>query len=339
MVKDIKLGIIGSGYWGPNLVRNFNDCIHTDIKYVCDVDEEKLKRIKLRYPHVSITTDYKELLLDDSVQAIAIATPISTHYNLIKESILAGKDVFVEKPMVSSVKEADEICNLVHKYSRVLLVDHIYVYTGAIRKIDEILKDSGIGDIYYFDSVRVNLGLFQKDVNVIWDLAPHDFAIMDFLIKGEVDHVYASGQLYPQLGPHAAIAYITVRFKDDLIAHFHVNWLSPVKIRKVIIGGSKRMIVFDDLDSMEKVKVYDRGVELIDDKRSMYKSIVQYRMGDIIVPHVDLSEALKWAVEHFAESVKNRNQPLTDCLSGLRVVKLLEAANNSLMKGGVKVRI
>jgi predicted dehydrogenase len=338
-VKDIKLGIIGCGYWGPNLVRNFNECIHTEIRYVCDIDLEKLRRVKLRYPHISITTDYKKILSDDSLHAIVIATPISTHYNLIKESIIAGKDVFVEKPMVSSVKEADEICNLVHKYSRILFVDHIYVYTGAIMGIDRILKNSGIGDIYYFDSVRVNLGLFQHDVNVIWDLAPHDFAIMDFLVKGEVDHVYATGQVYPQLGSHAAIAYITVRFKDDLIAHFHVNWLSPVKIRKIIIGGSKRMIVFDDLDPMEKVKVYDRGVELIEDKKSIYRTRVQYRMGDIIVPHVDLSEALKRAVEDFAESISTRKQPLTDCLSGLRVVRLLEASNNSLMKGGVRVRI
>lgn len=338
-MKDIKIGIIGCGYWGPNLLRNFNDSIHTEVKYACDMDEEKLARIRLRYPHINVTTDYKRLISDDSIHAIAIATPISTHYRLIKEAILAGKDVFVEKPMVSSIKEAEEVCDLVNKYSRVLFVDHIYIYTGAIRKIDEILKSSGIGDIYYFDSVRVNLGLFQHDVNVIWDLAPHDFSIMDFLIKEEIDHIYANGQQYSQLSSHTAIAYITIKFKNDMIAHFHVNWLSPVKIRRIIIGGSERMVVFNDLDPMEKVKVYDRGVEFIEDKRSIYKSIIQYRMGDIIVPHVDLSEALKYAVEHFAECVKERTQPITDSLSGLRVVRLLESANNSLMNGGAKVKI
>jgi len=338
-MKDIKIAVMGYGYWGPNLLRNFNDCIHTDVRYVCDLDEKKLKGVSFKYPHINVTTDYKKILFDDSIRAIAIATPISTHYSLIKEAIRAGKDVFVEKPMVSSVREAQEICNLVYKYSSILFVDHIYVYTGAITKVKEILNNPGIGDIYYFDSVRINLGLFQHDVNVIWDLAPHDFAIMDFLMKDDIDFIYANGQRYPQLSPHHAIAYINIKFKNDLIAHFHVNWLSPVKIRRVIIGGSKKMIVFDDLDPMEKVKVYDRGVEFIKDKDSVYKSIIQYRMGGIVSPHVDLSEALKLAVDHFAECIIKRVQPLTDCLSGLRVVRLLEAANRSLMKGGVKVRI
>jgi len=336
-MKDIKVGIIGCGYWGPNLIRNFNDNQHTEIKYACDLSHERIDRIRLRYPFVRTTTDYKELLKDKDIHAVAIATPVFTHYKLVREALEAGKHVLVEKPLTSSVKEAERLVSIASRKKLILLVDHTFIYTGAIRKVKEFIATGELGEIYYFDSVRINLGLLQHDVNVIWDLAPHDISIMDFIVEEKPKSVVATGSSHT---PHGIedVAYITVKFMNNLIAHFHVNWLSPVKIRKIIIGGSKKMVVFDDLDPAEKVKIYDKGIKLSkSDKNSIYQSLIQYRTGDIYTPNIDSTEALKAEIEHFADCIKNEKTPITDGEAGLRVVRILEAANKSLKRAGVKI--
>lgn len=338
-MKEIKVGVIGCGYWGPNLIRNFNDNYLTDVQYACDLNMERLERIKVRYPHINTTTDYKELLKNRSIHAIAIATPVLTHYKLVMESLEAGKHVLVEKPLAGSVREAEKLANLACKKGLVLLVDHTFIYTGAMKRIKEFVSSGDIGDMYYFDSVRINLGLFQNDTNVIWDLAPHDFSIMDFLLNEKPLSVSASGVSHT-VGGMEDMAYITVRFSGSMMAHFHVNWMSPVKIRRIIVGGNKKMLLYDDMDPAEKIKIYDKGIELSKaNRKSVYRSLIQYRIGDMFAPVVDSSEALQVEVAHFADCIRNNAKPLTDGESGLRIVRLLEAADKSLKKAGGKVRI
>jgi len=338
-MKEIKVGVIGCGYWGPNLIRNFNDSVHTDIHSVCDLIRERLDSIRIRYPQVKITEDYRDILKDDNIEAVAIATPVSSHYKIVSDALKAGKHVLVEKPLTTNVKEAESLVNLAAKKGLVLLVDHIFIYTNAIRKIKDYLAKGELGEMYYFDSVRINLGLFQHDINVIWDLAPHDLAVMDHLISEQPISITATGSSHTP-SRYEDVAYITLQFKSSFIAHFHVNWMSPVKIRKIIIGGSRKMLVFDDLDPSEKIKLYDKGIQVTKtDKNSIYQSLVQYRIGDIYSPSIDSTEALKAVIDHFADCINNNKTPVTDGKAGLRVVRLLEAADKSLKKGGVKVKL
>jgi predicted dehydrogenase len=338
-MKNIKVGVIGCGYWGPNLIRNFSENHLTDITYACDLDSEKLERIKLRYPSVTTTANYKELLKNKNIQVVAIATPVNTHYRLAKDALEAGKHVFIEKPITSSVKDAEKLIEIAERKNLFIFVDHIFIYTGAIKRIKEFISSEGLGDIYYFDSVRVNLGLFQHDINVIWDLAPHDISIMDYIITEKPVSVVAVGASHAQSGIED-IAYINVNFKNSLIAHFHLNWLSPVKIRRIIIGGNKKMIVFDDLDPADKVKIYDKGIMLSKtSKKVVYQNIIQYRIGDMYAPKIDNTEALKIALNHLADCIMNKKRPITDGESGLRVVRILEAADRSIKKGGIKIAL
>ncbi|MBM4135416.1 MAG: Gfo/Idh/MocA family oxidoreductase [Nitrospira sp.] len=338
-MKEIKVGVIGCGYWGPNLIRNFSENHHTDITYACDLDREKLERIKLRYPSVATTSDYKDLLKDKALQVIAIATPPHTHYKLAREALEAGKHVFVEKPLTSTVKDGEKLIGLAKKKNLMIFVDHIFIYTGALKKIKELISSGEIGDIYYFDSVRVNLGLFQSSVNVVWDLAPHDISIMDYVITEKPKSLVAVGASHTGNGIED-IAYVTVRFESELIAHFHLNWMSPVKMRRIIIGGSKKMIVFDDLEPAEKLKIYDKGITLTKaDKKLIYQNIIQYRIGDMYAPKIDHSEALKTAVAHLVDCISNKKNPITNGESGLRVVRILEAIDKSMKKGGVKITL
>ena len=335
----IKVGVIGCGYWGPNLIRNFNENTSTEVSYICDIDEHRLRPLKSKFPSVVLTTDYKEILKDSSINLIAIATPVSSHYKLASNAIKACKHVFIEKPMTARVSDAERLVNLAEKMNVKLFVDHTFIYTDAVKKIKGLMTSGDIGEAYYFDSVRVNLGLFQHDVNVIWDLAPHDFSVMDYLIDEKPEYVSAigAGRVHRSMED---IAYVTVRFKSGLIAHFHVNWMSPVKIRKIIIGGSKKMIVFDDLSPDEKVKVYDKGVKLIDaPKDKIYKSLVEYRIGDMYAPKIETVEALKIEVSHIVDCIQNNKKPLTDGHAGLNVVKLLEASQKSLAKNGTFVKV
>lgn len=338
-MKDMNVGVIGCGYWGPNLIRNFNENQHTALTHICDLNKEKVERLRLRYPHVAVTTDYRDLLKDRSLDAVAVATPVSSHYRLVKEALEAGKHVLVEKPFTPTVKEAERLVELAHKKGLVLLVDHTFIYTGAVRDIRSRIDAGELGDIFYFDSVRVNLGLFQHDVNVVWDLAPHDLSIMDYLVAEEPVSVVATGAAHTP-GGLEDVAYLTLKFRGDLIAHFHVNWMSPVKIRKVIIGGSKKMVVFDDLDPAEKVKIYDKGISLSKaNEKTVHQSLVQYRIGDMHAPAIGNREALGVEVEHFADCIRNSKAPLTGGDEGLRVVRILEAADKSLKKGGARVAL
>lgn len=339
VMKDIKVGVIGCGYWGPNLIRNFNDNYRTDIRFVCDLNREKLERIKIRYPFIETATDYKKLLKDKNIDAVAIATPVFTHYKLVKEALEAGKHVLVEKPLTTSVSEAEKLIEAAARKNLVLLVDHTYIYTDSVRKIKNLLDNNHLGDMYYFDSVRVNLGLFQHDINVIWDLAPHDLSIMNYLLNVEPQSVIATGARHAG-SKFEDIAYVTIRFAGDLIAHFHVNWMSPIKIRRIIIGGSKKMLVFDDLDPAEKIKIYDKGVMLSKgSEKSLYQTMIQYRIGDMHAPAINNTEALKTEIDHFADCILLKTAPITDGESGLKVIRILEAADRSIKKGGVKVKI
>ena len=338
-MKEIKVGVIGCGYWGPNLIRNFNENYHTELKYACDLDEERLERIKLRYPSVIPTRNYKDLLRDRDLQVIAIATPVHTHYNLAKEALEAGKHLLIEKPLAANVKEAERLVALSKKKNLILFVDHTFIYTGAVRKMKEFISSGELGEIFYFDSVRVNLGLFQPDVNVVWDLAPHDISIMDYIISQKPKSVVAIGGSHTGNGIED-IAYVTVKFDSELMAHFHVNWMSPVKIRRIIIGGSKKMMVFDDLDPAEKIKIYDKGIILTKtDKKLIYQNIVQYRTGDMYAPRIDHAEALKVLIDHLVDCITHKKNPITDGESGLRIIRILEAADKSIKKGGIRVNL
>ncbi len=330
----IGVGLIGCGYWGPNLLRNFSDL--TEVVAVADLKEERLKHISGRYPAVKMTTDYEDLLHDDRIEAVVIATPVNSHFEIALGALQAGKHVFVEKPLTTSSKHAEILINEAERRNRVLMVDHTFVYTGAVRKIRELVQSGEMGDVLYYDSVRINLGLFQHDVNVIWDLAVHDLAIMDYILPHRPCAVSATGCSHLQ-GEPENIAYLTLFFEDLSIAHVHVNWLSPVKIRRTLIGGSKKMVVYDDLEPSEKVKVYDKGITLSEDTR--YRLQVGYRAGDMWAPQLDNSEALRTEAQHFLWCIQTGEQPLTDGHAGLRLVRILEAASESINDRGKLVEL
>lgn len=335
----ICIGIVGYGYWGPNLSRNFHDIRDVEVKYVCELSPDRLFLAKKRYPGVEAVQDYKCILLDDSVDAVVIATPVSTHFHLVNESLKVGKHVLVTKPMAASVKESEKLIEVAEERGKILMVDHTFIYTGAVRKLKEIIEEKRLGELYYFDSVRVNLGLFQHDVNVIWDLAPHDISIMDYVIDKRAISVSATGLSHFSNGLEN-MAYVIVYFEDSTIAHFHVNWIAPVKLRKILIGGSERMLVYDDMEPSEKIKIYDKGVTIENgNKDNIYEMLVQYRIGDMWAPKIDQTEALKVECENFVDCIQNNKKPITDGQSGLRVVKILEAAEKSIQNEGIKVKL
>ncbi|MBA3440387.1 MAG: Gfo/Idh/MocA family oxidoreductase [Pyrinomonadaceae bacterium] len=337
------VGVIGCGYWGPNLIRNFAENDEAQLLWMCDADPKRLETMGRRYPFARTTSDYREVLSDSRVDAVVIATPVATHYRFTKESLVAGKHVLVEKPFTTSVCEAEELIALAERCGLALMVDHTFVYTGAVRKIKEIVESGEIGDLLYFDSVRINLGLFQSDINVVWDLAPHDLSIMDFIVEREPVAVSAIGSCHVEQGIEN-IAYLMLRFADSFIAHFHFNWLSPVKIRRTLIAGSRKMIVYDDIEPTEKVRVYDKGVttnrcEEGTDKEATYQTLVSYRTGDVWVPKLDPREALRHVCAEFVEAIAQARRPLTDGHAGLRVVRLLEAAQRSISNGGQFIKV
>ncbi|MCX7625160.1 MAG: Gfo/Idh/MocA family oxidoreductase [Candidatus Sumerlaeaceae bacterium] len=335
--QELSVGVIGCGYWGPNLIRNFSSTRGWRVKYICDLDPKRLAVMQEQYPWVIPVTNAQVLFDDKDLDAIAIATPVSSHANLAIAALESGKHVLVEKPLASSVEEAAHIVEVAEKVGRVLLVDHTFIYTPAVQKIKQLVESGELGDLLYFDSVRINLGLFQHDINVIWDLAPHDFSIMDYLFPDKPVAASASGMCH--FGSQEDVAYVTAFFERNIIAHFHVNWLSPVKIRLILIGGSRKMVVYDDMENSEKVKVYDRGVEVIDSIGGIYSLLVQYRMGDMYSPKLDTKEALRTEVEHFRDCILTNKRPITDGQMGLRVVRLLEAAQRSLQSAGQRVAV
>jgi predicted dehydrogenase len=333
----INIGVIGYGYWGPNMVRNFYANREAKVVQVCDVNKERLALVESGYPTIKTTTDFKELVKDPGIDAVVIATPVSYHFPTAKEALENGKHVLLEKPMTSTVEESEKLIELAEKKDKRLMVDHTFLYTGAVKKMKELVQSGELGELYYFDSVRVNLGLFQHDVNVVWDLAPHDFSIMDFLLQKDPDMVSAVGVCH--LGDLENMAYVTVQYPGNLLGHIHVNWLAPVKVRTTLIGGTKKMIVYDDTEPSEKVKIYNKGVSYHEKKEDVYQMLVQYRSGDMLSPKLEPTEALKLVSKEFTDSINENRKPLTDGVAGLRVVKLLESANESIKQKGKVIKL
>lgn len=331
----MKVGIIGLGYWGPNLVRNF--LANTDVKkvYACDTREDRLKAILQKFPSVHVTNNCEDTIKADT-DLIVIATPVATHYPLAKQALENNKHIWVEKPFTASVSEAEELIELAEKRNLKIFVDHTFIYNGAVIKMKELIDKKELGQILYFDSERINLGLFQKDVNVIWDLAPHDLSIMNYLIPKKVKAISSNG--IANFNGKENIAHISIYFEDNCFAHFHVNWVSPVKIRRMIVGGDKKMLVYDDMENFEKIKVYDSGIE-IKSAEKIHEALVQYRIGDMYSPKVNQTEALALGAKECIEAIKQNRQPLTSGYDGLQVVKLLEASDKSLKAMGQIIEI
>ena len=332
----IRVGIVGYGYWGPNIARNFHAVDGCEVAVICDKNPATHARIHKAHPGVRATCDVAEVISSPDIDAVAVITPVWTHYELTKAALENGKHVFVEKPFTSTVAQAEELVELAAKKRLTIMVDHTFLFTGAVRKIEQLITDGTLGKLYYYDSTRVNLGLFQHDVNVIWDLAPHDLTIMDHLLDAKPEYVAATGQNH--LNCHQDVAYLTVYLSNNVIAHFNVNWLSPVKVRTTLLGGEKKMVVWNDLDADEKIKVYDKGVE-IKTRQGVYEMLVSYRTGDVWAPKVEQTEALAAEIRYFIDCISREETPFNDGQAGLRVVKLLEAADRSLADMGAAVRL
>jgi predicted dehydrogenase len=330
----VKFGVIGYGYWGPNIVRNLGSLEGCSVTAVCDQSPAARKRAQAAYPHLQVLADPSEIVTSASIDAVAVITPVWTHFELAKAALENGKHVFVEKPFTSSAQQAEELIELAARKNLKIMVDHTFLFTGAVKKIKQLLDDGTLGQLYYYDSTRVNLGLFQHDVNVIWDLAPHDLSIMDHLIKQDPEAVVATGQSH--LNGHEDIAFITAYYPENVIAHVNVNWLSPVKVRTTLIGGEKKMLVWNDLEVDEKIKVYDKGVN-VTSQQGLYRLLVSYRSGDMWSPQIEQSEALRSELGYFVRCIKQDETPMNDGSAGLRIVKMLEAATESLTKRGALV--
>jgi len=332
----MKVGVIGLGYWGPNLVRNF--LAHKDVKKViaCDIKENRLQLIREKFPAAELSKDCQSLIESDA-DIIVISTPVDAHYSLAKKSLEAGKHIWVEKPFTSTSKEAEELIEIAERKNLKIFVDHTFIYNGAVIKIKELIDRNELGNIIYFDSERINLGLFQRDVNVIWDLAPHDLSIMTYLLaKHKVKALVANG--IANFKGKENLAHICIYFEDNCFAHFHVNWVSPVKIRRIIVGGDKKMLVYDDMENFEKIKVYDSGVEF-KSTESIHEALVQYRIGDMFSPKVNQTEALGLGTQEFISAIKENREPITNGKDGLGVIRLLEAADISLANMGQIVEL
>ena len=330
----IRIGVVGFGYWGPNIVRNFQGVDDCRVVAIADCNAAALARAERAYPGLEHTCNPTELLESAEIDAVAVITPVWTHFELAKKALENGKHVFVEKPFTLTSAQAEELIGLAEQRHLKIMVDHTFLFTSAVRKIRQLVDEDVLGRLYYYDSTRVNLGLFQHDVNVIWDLAPHDLSIMDFLIKARPQGISATGARH--LNSHEDMAYITIYFPGNVIAHINVNWLSPVKVRTTLLGGEKKMLVWNDLEADEKLKVYDRGVQ-VSSGSGVYELLVSYRSGDMWAPKVEHSEALKSESAHFVECVLHDKSPLNDGAAGLRVVRMLEAANRSVAQHGKQV--
>lgn len=336
MSDVLRVGVIGYGYWGPNVVRNLYAVDHSQVEMLCDMNPNALARAKKSYPGLEMTTDPGEVLKSPKIDAVAIVTPVWTHYKLAKEALENGKHVFVEKPFTSSSAQAEELINLAERKKLKIMVDHTFLFTGAVRKIRELTESGALGNLYYYDSLRVNLGLFQHDVSVIWDLAPHDLSIMDHLIKGEPEAIVATGESH--LNDVEDVAFMTIYFPNNVIAHINVNWLSPVKIRMTMIGGQKKMLVWNDLVADEKIRVYDKGVKITSGDK-VRELLVNYRSGDMWAPQIEQLEALRVELEYFVDCILHDKTPFNDGQAGLRVVRMLEAADRSIKLRGELVRL
>jgi predicted dehydrogenase len=337
-MSKIRVAIVGCGYWGQNLIRNFAELADVEVAAVCDFNLNALARMKRRYPAVELRQDYQEILSDPRIHAVVIATPVSTHYPFARRALQAGKHVLVEKPLATSSQQVIDLMDLAEQHNRSLMVDHTFIYTGAVRHMRAMIDAGEIGDLLYFDSVRISLGLVQSDINVIWDLAPHDFSIMDYLCAQDPVSISATGTKH--LGcPFENIAFVTAHFDGTMIAHFHLNWLAPVKVRKTLVGGSKKMITYDDMEAVEKIRVYDKGISVNPDPACRERLLTGYRNGDVVAPNLDTSEALRLMASEFVDSIVQRRLPISDGYAGYRVVRLLEAAQQSMQLNGQPIEL
>jgi predicted dehydrogenase len=332
----IRVGVIGYGYWGPNVVRNLHGLDSTCVAAVCDKSTSALARVRKAYPGVATCNDPAEILASPAIDAVAVVTPVWTHYELTKAALKNGKHVFVEKPFTSSTQQAEELIEIAGRNNLTVMVDHTFLFTGAVRKIRELTESGALGDLYYYDSLRVNLGLFQHDISVIWDLAPHDLSIMDHVLQCKPEAIVATGEKH--LNGVEDVAFMTLYFPHSIIAHINVSWLSPVKIRTTLIGGQKKMLVWNDLVADEKIRVYDKGVQ-IKNGEGIHDLLVSYRSGDMWAPQVEQVEALRVELDYFADCVMNGKTPFNDGHAGLRIVRMLEAAERSIQRRGELVRL
>jgi len=334
-MKRLPVGIIGCGYWGPNLIRNFTSCPLTEVVAACDASPARREAVVRNNPHLSLV-DSVDALLETPVQAVAIATPVSTHFPIAKQCLEAGKDVLIEKPMTATTKEAQELVDLAAKLGRVLMVDHTYLFNNSVKRIKQVVDSGELGDLFYVDSIRINLGLFQKDVNVIWDLAPHDLSIVDHVVGGDARSISAWGCAHTD-SEHEDVAYVNVDYGEKMLANFHVNWLSPVKVRQMIFAGSKKSLIFNELNSTEPIKIYDRGIDVARNAEERQRLMISYRSGDVWSPNINPGEPLQDVVRHFAECIRDGKKPMSDGELGLRVVRQLEAATRSIKAQGGRV--
>ena len=332
----LNIGVIGYGYWGPNIVRNFHGQQRSRVVTVCDKNPNSLQRVRQAFPDIQTTSDCAQLLTSPEIDAVAVVTPVWTHFELAKTALENGKHVFVEKPFTCTTAQAEELIELAERKHLKIMVDHTFLFTGAVRRMKEMIDDGTLGELYYYDSTRVNLGLFQHDVNVLWDLAPHDLSIMDYLIKEKPEAIVATGERH--LNGVADIAFMTLYYPNNMIGHINVNWLSPVKVRTTLIGGARKMLVWNDLEADEKLKVYDRGVQMTTGE-AVYQTLVSYRTGDMWAPRVEQIEALKAEAAYFVDCVMNNRAPFNDGVAGLHVVRMLEAADLSLQQKGKVVQL
>jgi predicted dehydrogenase len=333
----LNVGVIGYGYWGPNIVRNFNSIDGVKVVAICDRDPKAADRARKAHPDTVVCAGHRDITASSNIDVVAVVTPVSTHYQLARQALKNGKHVFVEKPFTATADEAEKLIGIASNKRLKIMVDHTFIFTGAVRKIKSLVDNRALGEIYYYDSTRVNLGLFQHDVNVVWDLAPHDLSVMDYVIKSRPCAITANG--VDHFGRSLEnIAYIAVYFPDNLIAHFNVNWLSPVKIRTTLIGGAKRMLVWNDLDTDEKIKIYDKGVT-VKDRQGIYNLLVEYRSGDMWAPRVDHTEALRAELGYFVDCILKDKAPINDGLAGLRIIRMLEASDRSLKNRGKMIKL
>jgi predicted dehydrogenase len=334
----IRIGIIGFGYWGPHVARNVGNLYgEARVSWICDTHPPRLERAKVLVPGARLTSRHEDLLEAEDCDAIAVITPVATHHHFALEALRAGKHVFITKPITRTVDEAKSLIAEAKTRGRTLFVDHTFVYHGAVRRAKEIIDRGDLGELWYFDSIRINLGLFQRDVNVLWDLAPHDLAILDHWCGQDPVAVSAVGAAHGGQ-PHADVAYLSVHYGSSLLAHVHANWLAPTKVRRIILGGEKKMLIYDDMEASEKIKVYDRGIDVKSDEE-FYNALVQYRMGDMWAPRLELPEALFTEMQHFVRCCRGEEQPITGGVEGLRVVQILEAASKSISLRGEPVAI
>jgi predicted dehydrogenase len=334
--STVKFGVVGYGYWGPNVVRNLDRLDEAEVVGVCDKSPAARRKVAKAYPDVLVTDDARDLISSPDIDAIAVVTPVWTHYELAKAALQNGKHIFVEKPFTTNAAQAEELIELAAKKNLKIMVDHTFLFTGAVQKIKQLLQEGALGKLYYYDSMRVNLGLFQHDVNVVWDLAPHDLSIIDHLIQATPEAISATGQTH--LNGHEDVAFITLYFPDKVIAHINVNWLSPVKVRTTLIGGEKKMLVWNDLEADEKIKIYDKGVN-IKTREGLYNLLVHYRSGDMWAPQIEQVEALTGELSYFVDCIMKDKKPMNDGEAGLRVVRMLEAANASIRKRGELIKL